>query len=110
MSEKRAVLLHGTDGAPHHSWFPWLKSYLESKGFSVFVPQLPGSHTPNASVYKEFLLDQDWDYSNNLVVGHSSGATTTLNLAMSDSFPKMKTVILVGAFLNENLVKNAEFY
>lgn len=107
---KKATLLHGTDGSPEYCWFPWLKELLEKNGVRVFVPLLPENHTPNRVVYDAFLKQSEWDFSDNLLIGHSSGATTVLNLLQSDWFPPVDTVVLVGTFLNENLVKHADWY
>lgn len=98
----RAVILHGTDGSPNINWIPWAKDLLESKGYEVWVPQLPECHTPSALLYNDFLSSADWDFSNNLIIGHSSGATTILNLLSSDWFPVIDKAVLVGAFLNED--------
>jgi len=94
---KRAVLLHGTDGTPESGWLPWLKSELENRGYQVWVPELPNNHTPNYRVYNDFLL-KDWDFTDNLVVGHSSGAVSVLNLLMDERCPHIKTGVLVGAW------------
>jgi len=107
---KRAVLLHGTDGQPSDQWFPWLKSQLEHDGFHVFAPILPENHTPDKDVYASFLKSSGWDFRNNIMVGHSSGATTVLNLLSEDWFPAIHTAILVGTFLNEKWTKNAAWY
>lgn len=95
---KKAVILHGTDGAPEHNWFPWLKTKLEENGYEVFVPLLPNNHTPNRIVYNNFLIESEWDFTDNLVVGHSSGAVSTLNLLEDDRFPRIKTAVLVGVW------------
>lgn len=107
---KKAVLLHGTDGKPNDHWFPWLKKELEENGYEVYAPTLPENHTPNRDVYEEFLKKSGWDFSDNLLVGHSSGTTTILNLLMTDWFPKVKGSVLVGTFLNENLLSEQEWY
>lgn len=107
---KRAVLLHGTDGTPNDHWFPWLKKELEENGYDVYAPTLPENHTPNRDVYEEFLKKSGWDFSDNLLIGHSSGTTTILNLLMSDWFPKVKASVLVGTFLNEKLLNEQEWY
>lgn len=102
---KRALILHGTDADPSIKWQPWLQEQLEAEGFEVFFPLLPDNTKPNRQTYEKFLRESDWNFSDNLVVGHSSGATTALNLLLTDWFPKQKAVVLVGAFLNEKFTK-----
>lgn len=107
---KRAVLLHGTDGEPGESWFGWLHDWLGVHNYEVLEPHLPNSHTPSRQEYRCFLMNQDWDFTDNLLVGHSSGATTVLNLLQSDDIPAVETVILVSVFLNERLTIGTDQY
>lgn len=95
---KRAVILHGTDGAPDINWFPWLKAKLEEQGYEVWTPLLPENHTPNRYVYNDFLLGSDWDFTDNIVIGHSSGAVSVLNLLMDERCPKIKLGVMVSAW------------
>lgn len=95
---KRAVILHGTDGNQESNWFPWLKEKLEGKGYEVWTPLLPENHTPNREVYGDFLFGQGWDFTDNIVVGHSSGAVEVLNLLMDERCPKVKMAVMVGAW------------
>lgn len=95
---KRAVILHGTDGNPEANWFPWVKKRLEEQGYQVWVPELPNNHTPNRSTYNDFLLDSDWDFEDNVVVGHSSGAVEVLNLLMDERCPHIKLGVMVSAW------------
>jgi predicted alpha/beta hydrolase family esterase len=95
---KKAVLLHGTDGAPGHNWFPWLKAELEKHGYEVWVPELPNNHTPNRHTYNDFLFNSNWDFSDNLVIGHSSGAVSVLNLLEDERCPIIKTGVLIGVW------------
>lgn len=95
---KKAVILHGTDGSPSENWFSWLKGELEKDGFRVFLPELPNNHTPNRKVYNDFLIASGWDFANNLVIGHSSGAVSILNMLSDNRFPRIKTAVLVGAW------------
>lgn len=44
--KKRVFIVHGWDNYPKDNWFPWLKKELESKGFKVYVPQLPDTASP----------------------------------------------------------------
>lgn len=105
---KRAVILHGTDGNPIAHWQSWLRHELEKAGYEVFAPKLPNNHTPNREVYDKFLRNSGWDFTDNVVVGHSSGATTVLNLLSADWFPHVKAAVLVGTFLNEKLTQHTE--
>lgn len=95
---KRAVLLHGTDGEPEGGWRPYIKNELENRGYEVWVPALPNNHTPNMQVYNDFLLSSNWDFSDNLIIGHSSGAVAVLNLLMDERCPEIKTGVAVGAW------------
>jgi len=99
---KRAVILHGTNASPEKNWFPWLKKYLEAKGYQVWVPSLPNNDIPNRHTYNDFLLSSDWDFSDNLVVGHSSGAVSVLNLISDKRCPKIKTAVMVGVWTDNS--------
>lgn len=101
---KRAVILHGTDGTPGSNWFPWLKAKLEARGYEVWVPKLPNAHLPAARRYTDFLLGAGWDYQDNLVIGHSSGAVEILHLLQNlPAQSKLQTAVLVGAFTWEQV-------
>lgn len=107
---KKAVILHGTDGNPEANWLPWVKNQLVEYGYDVWIPLLPENHTPNICIYDKFLKESGWDFTNNLLVGHSSGATAVLNLLQCEWLPKVDTVILVGTFLNEKLLEGVSWY
>lgn len=107
---RRAVFLHGTDGSTGDHWFPWLKDEFESSGYDVFCPSLPVNHTPNRVLYSKFLKESDWNFEYNVLVGHSSGATTILNLLSEEWFPKQRAIVLIATFLNEHLTRSADWY
>ena len=95
----KAVILHGTGNNHKGNWFPWLKIELEKLGYEVWVPDLPEADRPNAKKYTNFLLNQDWDFNNNLVIGHSAGAVEVLHLL--ENLPKsisINTAIMVAVF------------
>lgn len=107
---KRAAIFHGTGDSPTKYWFPWIRHELERSGYEVYAPVLPDSETPNKDVYEKFLRASKWDFNDNVLVGHSSGATTILNLVSTGWFPRVKAVVLVGTFLNEKLTKTASWH
>jgi predicted alpha/beta hydrolase family esterase len=86
-------------------WRPWLKEKLEAEGYEVWVPALPENDTPNLHTYNDFLFGEGWDFTDNIVVGHSSGAVEILDLLMDDRCPKIKLAVPVsswnGALKNE---------
>lgn len=95
---KSAVLLHGTGGSPEGNWFPWLKKQLEDGGYEVWAPALPGNETPNRQTYNDFLFSSGWDFTDNIVIGHSSGAVSVLNLLLDKRCPHIKLGVPVGAW------------
>jgi predicted alpha/beta hydrolase family esterase len=108
---KRAAILHGTDGSPTELvWQTWLKDALEHAGYDVYFPQLPNCDEPNVATYDAFIQKSGWDFHDSILIGHSSGATTALHLLQQDWFPHVRSTILVGTFLNEDLVHNASWY
>lgn len=100
---KNALILHGTDNNSQGNWFPWLKNELETKGWKVWVPDLPDSGIPNTKKYIKLISsNQDWDFnSESFLIGHSAGAVTILGLLQNLSADvQVDTCILIGSFKN----------
>ena len=77
---KNAVILHGAGADSQSNWFPWIKERLEEEGYKVWVPDLPNSMNPNATVNAKYVLD-NWQFDeDSLIIGHSSGAVLVLFL------------------------------
>jgi len=95
----KAVILHGTSNDHNGNWFPYIRTELEKLGYRVWVPDLPHSNRPNIDRYNKFLLNQGWDFGDNLIVGHSSGAVEVLGLleALPDTIT-VNTAIMVSVF------------
>lgn len=71
---KRVFIIHGWDGCPEEGWFPWLKKELETRGFDVFIPQLPKPDEPRINNWvpklKEVVGIPD---EKTYFIGHSMG-------------------------------------
>jgi predicted alpha/beta hydrolase family esterase len=76
-------------------WYPWIKAQLEKHNYDVWVPDLPTPDQPDARKMTEFLLARkDWDWTDNLLIGHSSGAVEILHL-----LPKLSTRVMAAVLL-----------
>lgn len=76
---KRTFIIHGWGGNSREGWFPWLKKELESRGYEVFVPEMPDTENPKIETwvpYMEKLVDNPDEYT--YFVGHSIGCQTIL--------------------------------
>lgn len=101
---KQALILHGTDGNSLENWFPWLEFELKSRGYKVWVPDLPKASKPNIQRYNKFIFDnKDWKFDEEtVIVGHSSGAVAILGLLQA--LPEdtiVKACYLIGSFKND---------
>lgn len=91
---KHFVLLHGKGGSAKTNFLPWLKTELESLGFSVEAPELPNSAEPNDDEQTEYVLKHCSLDEHTAVVGHSFGGIVGLRLL--EKGQKLGSVTLVG--------------
>ena len=99
---KRVFIIHGWDGCPDESWFPWLKQHLEAEGFEVCVPEMPNSPEPKMDEWVHFLdklvINPD---SDTFFVGHSIGCQTIMRyLENLDQSIKLGGIIFVAGWIN----------
>ncbi len=101
---KNVLILHGAANNSQGNWFPWLKSELESRGYKVWVPDLPNDNKPVLKEWLETIFsNRDWKFDqDSLLVGHSSGATLILRIL--EKLPektKINKAILVAGPLDK---------
>ena len=94
---KNAIILHGTGGTPQSFWFPNIKQYLESKGYQVWVPQLPDADTPDIKKQLPYVLNHGIFNEETITIGHSSGCPLLLSILENLSC-KISKAILVSGF------------
>ena len=88
---KSALILHAWLDTPDKHWYPWLKKELETRGYTVYLPEIPtmNTQTPDLAAQMEFIeknvpLDEDF-----IVFGHSLGALLAMRLAEKHTFSKL---------------------
>jgi predicted alpha/beta hydrolase family esterase len=101
---KNAILLHGTDGSDHdYFWFADTQQYLESKGYSVWWPLLPGTAKPELNQTKDFIFaNSPIMNETTIIIGHSSACPVILSvlehLAKNDVVID-KAILVAGMYL-----------
>lgn len=96
---KNALILHAMEQNSQGHWYPWLKKYLEDKGYKVWVPDLPNTNLPNNEAAKEMLLSGDFEFNGSLIIGHSSGAMQALYLLQNlPEGNKVEAAVIVSSF------------
>lgn len=103
---KRLFIVHGWGYGPGMFWYPWLSERAKEKGFSVTVPEMPGTDSPEIGGWvarlKQAVGQLD---SNTYFVGHSIGCQAIMRLLAGSTF-KGRTgsvVFVAGWFRLANL-------
>lgn len=98
---KRAIIVHRWSGSPEGDWYPWLKSSLETQGYTVTVPTIPDADHPTIDAWQTSLTAAVGALDEELVlVGHSIGCQAVLRyLASVQSDTKIANVVLVAPWL-----------
>ncbi len=101
---KRVIIVHGWDGYPEEGWFPWLKSSLQEKGFTVLVPQLPDPANPRITTWVPALAEAvGTPDEQTYFVGHSMGCQTILRYLETINTVVGGAVFVAGWFDLQNL-------
>jgi predicted alpha/beta hydrolase family esterase len=93
---KNAIILHGTGDTPDLFWFPYIKSFLESEGYEVWLPQLPNADYPNLTDWLPYVLESGVFTQETIIVGHSAGAQLILSLLEKIDQPTKQAILVSG--------------
>lgn len=106
---KQALILQGWYQKIDSNWYPWLKEELERRGYTVFLPELPGIYTKTLDMqtmlnYINSLMTFDRE---TVVIGHSVGSVLGMRLAEQHSFNKL---FLIAAWDYDDKQKGRESF
>lgn len=93
---KNAIILHGTGDRPDQYWFPYVKRYLEERGYDVWLPQLPHAEKPILSDWLPFVMEQGHFDKNTTLIGHSAGSELILSILEILKQPIRQAVLVSG--------------
>lgn len=114
-SEKRNyVILHGFTGHSDKNFIPWLKSELETRGYSVQTPELPNTEAPTEAEQVQYVLDTCTFDEDTVLIGHSLGGVVAMKVAEKlphtlDSLVLVAPAISADFRLPEYVEKNRIF-
>lgn len=107
---KRVFIVHGWDGSPAEGWFPWLKTELKKKGFTVAVPAMPHPERPTIEDWtSELSRAVGTPDTQTYFVGHSIGCQTILRyLAMLPNVTPIGGAVFVAGWFTLKKLEDAD--
>ncbi|MFC1600626.1 RBBP9/YdeN family alpha/beta hydrolase [Patescibacteria group bacterium] len=99
---KTALIIHGIQGHAGIHWQQWLHDELVQKGYKVIMSDLPNPGKPDRKEWLEALmkLTVDIDFSKLVIIAHSLGVTTALDL-IEKSGVKIDKLISISGFVED---------
>ncbi len=104
---KTVLIIHGIGGHAGIHWQQWLHDQLQAKGYRVLMPELPNADHPDRNTWIEVIQKEIADINTQdlIIVGHSLGVTTALDLIEDTAVAGLVSVAgfaeAYGAELNE---------
>ncbi|MBT3582835.1 hypothetical protein HN924_02665 [Candidatus Woesearchaeota archaeon] len=94
----KVFIIHGSYGKANSNWFPWLKTELEKRGHTVFLPQFPiGIDKQNLTSWLKIIEKYKKDLDGAVFFGHSLSPAFILYLLETY---KAKACFFVSGFLD----------
>ena len=94
---RRAIIFHGTGGAPGYCWYRWLGQQLTERGYEVEIPHLPGINVEPIGTFLPTVLSGHTIDEDTVLVGHSGGAALLLAL-LEQVQVKVPLAVLVAGY------------
>lgn len=92
------ILIHAYSDSSIHSYLPWLKSELESRGNEVISLDLPNTNHPKAEEQAKYILDRTKLDEETIIVTRSHGGLVAFRM-LEQSKKKIRKLVLVDAFI-----------
>lgn len=99
---KRVFIIHGWGGNPNEGWLVWLGKELKSRGFEVFIPEMPNTWSPKINEWVNKLTEVvGKSDSQTYFVGHSIGCQAVMRyLEQLSESQKAGGAIFVAGWFN----------
>ncbi len=97
--KSRIIIVHGWKSSPKVGWIGWLTRQLKEQGYDVVAPALPNPRQPDLAQWQKVLLQKVGNSKSLILVGHSLGTYTLLELV--NVLPRdivIEKLILVAGF------------
>jgi len=96
---KKIFIIHGWSSFPEDCWFPWLKSELEKRNFSVTVPQMPNPDNPEINSWVTHLKNVVGELNEETYfIGHSIGCQAIMRFIEKENKKIGGAVFVAGFF------------
>ncbi len=91
------LMVHGIEGHAGIHWQQWLHDELVKTGHKVIMPSLPNSDHPDRKIWLKTVKEniKDIDSFNLVIVAHSLGVTTVLDLI---EYTSVKALVSASGF------------
>jgi len=98
-NKKRCIIIHGWDSSPEKAWYQSMKRNLESDGYKVIIPKMPGTRTPNIDKWVSHISKIVKIPDNNtFFIGHSIGCQAIMRYLESINVKVGGCVFVAGWF------------
>lgn len=107
---QKALILHAWLNDPDKHWYPWLKTELEKRGYTTYLPEIPTMNTnaPDLATQMKYIEDNVPFDNTMLIFGHSLGCVLAMRLAENHAFEKM--FLIAGWDFDDLTVEHQSFW